>query len=92
MAYYVYLLKCSDETLYCGYTTDPERRLKAHNSGSAGAKYTRSRRPCELVYVEDFGDDKQAAMSREWHIKHDLTREEKWALVQSPENVWRCKK
>lgn len=76
---YVYILKCSDDTLYCGWTTDPEARLKAHNSGR-GAKYTRSRRPVEMVYLEEF-EDKREALSREWHIKR-MGREEKLRLIE----------
>ncbi len=54
---YVYILRCSDDTLYCGWTTDLERRISAHNKGT-GAKYTRSRRPVKLVYTESFEDKK----------------------------------
>ena len=75
---YVYLLRCADDTLYCGWTTDLESRLAAHNSGK-GAKYTRSRLPVELVWFETF-EDRHEALSREWHIKH-MSREEKLALV-----------
>ena len=49
---YVYILRCADGTYYTGFTTDPDRRLKVHNSGK-GAKYTRSRRPVELIYMEE---------------------------------------
>ena len=77
---YVYLLRCADGSLYCGWTTDLERRLMVHNSGK-GAKYTRSRLPVELVYWESF-EDRTQALSREWHIKR-LTREEKLQLVLS---------
>ncbi len=80
---YVYILRCSDDTLYCGWTTDPEKRLKAHNSGH-GAKYTRSRRPCELVYLESY-DDKTEAMKREYAVKQ-LSREEKLSLIRSFNN------
>jgi len=76
---YVYLLRCSDDSLYCGFTTDLERRLKAHNSGR-GAKYTRSRLPVELAYYEEF-EDRHDALSREWHLKK-LTRDEKLALIK----------
>lgn len=76
---YVYLLRCSDGTLYCGWTTDLERRVAAHNKGT-GAKYTRSRRPVSLVYYEQF-PDKHDALSREWHIKR-MSREEKIRLIQ----------
>ena len=75
---YVYLLRCSDGTLYCGWTTDLERRVAAHNKGT-GAKYTRSRRPVSLVYYEQFSD-KHDALSREWHIKR-MSREEKIRLI-----------
>ena len=77
---FVYLLRCSDGTLYCGWTTDLTDRVAAHNAGT-GAKYTRSRRPVELVYYEEF-DTKEEAMSREWHIKH-LTRQQKMRLIKS---------
>ena len=78
--HYVYILKCSDGTYYTGYTTDPERRTQTHNSGK-GAKYTRTRRPVELIYYEEFGT-KEEAMSREWKIKH-LTRAKKMKLIRS---------
>ena len=76
---YVYLLRCADGTLYCGWTNDLPARVAAHNSGS-GAKYTRSRLPVELVYFEEY-EDRQEAMSREWHIKH-MSREQKLRLVE----------
>ena len=75
---YVYLLRCADGTLYCGWTTDPEARLKAHNSGR-GAKYTRSRLPVKLVYIETF-PDRRSALSREWHIKR-MSHAEKEKLI-----------
>ena len=76
-----YLLRCADGTLYCGWTNDIEKRFAAHNSGKA-SKYTRSRLPVKLVYVETF-DTKQEAMSREARIKQ-LSRREKLALVNPP--------
>ena len=75
---YVYLLRCADGSLYCGWTTDPSARLKAHNSGR-GAKYTRSRRPVRLVWLES-DPDRHDALSREWHIKR-MSRAEKEQLV-----------
>ena len=57
---YTYILKCKDETLYTGWTNDIEKRLEAHNAGK-GAKYTRSRRPVELVYLEQFETKEEAA-------------------------------
>lgn len=74
----VYLLRCADDSLYCGWTTDMAARLKAHNAGT-GAKYTRSRRPVTLVYTEEY-EDRHDALSREWHIKR-MTRSEKERLV-----------
>ena len=77
---YVYILRCADGTLYTGWTTDIERRLKEHNGEGPGAKYTRARRPCSLAYTETF-DDKRSAMRREWEIKNRLSRTEKEALI-----------
>ena len=77
---YVYMLRCRDGSLYTGWTNDLEKRLKAHNSGSA-SKYTRTRLPAELVYFEEW-ESKEAAMSREWHIKR-LSREEKLKLIDN---------
>ena len=59
---YTYILKCSDETLYTGWTNDLEKRINAHNAGK-GAKYTKNRRPVELAYYEEFAT-KEEAMSR----------------------------
>lgn len=77
---YTYILRCADGTLYTGWTNDLEKRLAAHNAGTA-AKYTRPRRPVTLVYQEAF-PTKEEAMRREWQIKR-LTRAEKLALIQS---------
>ena len=77
---YVYMLRCRDGSLYTGWTNDLEKRLKAHNSGVA-SKYTRARLPAELVYSEEW-ESKEAAMSREWHIKR-LGRAEKLKLIEN---------
>lgn len=79
---YTYILRCSDGTLYTGWTYDLQKRLAVHNSGR-GAKYTRSRLPVELVYYEAF-TTKEAAMSREFAIKR-LRRREKLYLIRSVE-------
>ena len=76
---YAYILHCADGTLYTGWTNDLERRLKAHNGGTGG-KYTRARRPVELVYAETL-PDKAAAMRREWEIKQ-LTHQQKEKLLE----------
>ena len=78
MTHYTYMVRCRDGSLYTGYTTDIEKRIEAHNEGK-GAKYTRSRRPVELVYYEEY-PTKEEAMSREWHIKR-MTRKKKEELV-----------
>ena len=78
--YYCYILKCNDNTLYTGFTNNIEKRLKAHNSGK-GAKYTRGRIPCTLVYHESF-DNKTDALKREYEIKQ-LSRQEKLKLIKS---------
>ena len=79
MSWYVYMLRCRDNSLYTGYTNDPQRRLAVHNSGN-GAKYTRSRGPLELAYVEDCVD-KSDALKREYEIK-SLPRTEKLKLIE----------
>lgn len=75
---YTYILKCRDGSLYTGWTNDLDKRLKAHNSGK-GSKYTRVRRPVELIYYEEF-KTKEEAMKREYAIKH-MKREEKEKLL-----------
>ena len=80
--HYVYILLCSDNTLYTGYTNDLEKRIHQHNHGNEGAKYTRYRRPCELVYHEEF-KTKQEALKREYYIKHKMMKSEKLALIES---------
>jgi putative endonuclease len=77
----VYVLRCADDTLYTGYTTDVERRVAEHQDGD-GAAYTRGRTPVELVHVEYF-ETRSAAMSREHAIK-SLSRDAKLALLDGP--------
>ena len=76
---YVYILKCSDGTLYTGWTNNLDRRLAAHNAGTA-SKYTRSKRPVEMVWHEQCAD-KSAALKREAEIKK-LPREKKMELIK----------
>ena len=82
--HYTYILRCSDGTLYTGYTNDLDKRIHDHNSGK-GAKYTKTRIPVNLVYYEVY-ENKTDAMSREWHIKHDMTRAEKEMLIKGASN------
>jgi putative endonuclease len=79
--WYVYMVRCSDETLYTGITNDLEKRIEAHNSGKNGARYTRSRGPVKLVYSEEAGT-KSAAAKLEYKIKK-MTREKKMKLVSN---------
>ena len=83
--HYTYIVKCSDETLYTGWTNNLKKRLEAHNSGK-GAKYTKNRRPVELVYFEEYGT-KQEAMKREYAIKQ-LSRQKKLALIHSHQSIF----
>ena len=76
---FVYILKCADGTLYTGWTTDIERRVLEHNAGKKGSRYTRVRRPVQLVYSETT-EDNIAAMRREAQIKK-LSREQKLLLI-----------
>ena len=77
----VYILRCADDTYYTGWTNDLTVRLTAHNRGRGGAKYTRSRRPVQLVYCE-VCPNRSEAMKRETQIK-SLTREQKQSLVDT---------
>jgi putative endonuclease len=76
--YYCYILECADGTYYTGWTVDPQRRVAVHNKGR-GARYTRTRCPVKLVYVEELPDQK-SAMKREIAIKK-MTREGKKKLI-----------
>ena len=77
MAAFVYLLRCADGTLYCGWSTDPERRLRQHQAGTA-SRYTRRRLPVELVYTRQF-ETRSEAMREEIRIKR-LPRAQKRRL------------
>jgi len=77
--YYVYIVKCSDGTLYTGFTNSLERRIKTHNKG-LGAKYTRGRLPVELYYFEEY-ENKSDALKREYEIKR-LTRTDKLQIIK----------
>lgn len=77
-----YLVCCADGSIYCGITNNLDKRLAAHNAGK-GAKYTRSRRPVQLLRAETC-TDKSAALKREQQIK-ELSRGEKQALYESKE-------
>jgi putative endonuclease len=78
---YVYILECSDKTLYTGSTNNIEKRIQEHNGSRAGAKYTRTRRPVKLVYME-ICSTSSLALKREAEIKK-LSRAKKLLLITS---------
>lgn len=78
MSYFVYIVQCSDKTLYTGTTNNIEKRIAAHNTSKSGAKYTKSRRPVTLQYTENY-KTKSLALKREIRIKK-LTRQQKLKL------------
>ena len=80
MPQFVYLLKCKDNTFYCGYTNNLEKRIEIHNLGK-GSKYTRARLPVKLIYVEE-QPSKSSALKREYRIKQ-LSRKEKEELIKN---------
>jgi putative endonuclease len=81
MSYFIYILECSDGTLYTGITTDVERRVNEHNNSDKAAKYTKLRRPVRLVYKEA-SENRSSASKREYAIKK-LTRNEKLELIDA---------
>jgi len=78
--WFVYILKCADNTFYTGITVDIERRLEEHNSSELGAKYTRIRRPVQVIYTDTF-DSRSEASKEEYRIKQ-LSREKKEKLIE----------
>lgn len=80
-AWHVYILRCADNTLYTGITTNLQRRLNEHNSSGGGARYTRPRQPVQLVYAER-ATCRSAACRREYLLKQ-FNRTEKEALIAS---------
>ncbi len=82
--FYTYIILTVDNTLYCGYTDDPETRFEKHKAGIA-AKYTRSHKPLKIVYLREF-DTKSEAMKEECRIK-SLTRVQKEELIKSSHNL-----
>ena len=80
-AWFVYLVRCQDNTLYCGIAKDLKRRVAEHNSADKGAKYTRGRRPVALVYSEEVAS-RAKATQREGQIKK-MARTQKMALIQT---------
>lgn len=85
-SWYIYILRCADNSLYTGIATDVKRRVEEHNSdNSLGAKYTRARRPVELVYQEKAGSRSEAS-KREYAIRK-LNKQNKEALINKYDNT-----
>jgi putative endonuclease len=78
--WFLYVLRCADDTLYTGITTDPERRVHEHNNTKQGARYTRCRRPVEMVAVWEYADRSKASKA-EYAFKQ-LRRGEKLERVR----------
>ncbi len=81
--YYTYILLTEQNTLYCGFTDDVEKRFEKHKQGLA-AKYTRAFKPVKIAYVKEF-EDKTEALKEEYRIKHKLTRKQKLKLIEDYE-------
>jgi putative endonuclease len=81
MSWFVYIVRCADDTLYTGVATDVVRRVAEHNAGPKGARYTASRRPVHLVF-EQTSDTRSDAMREEWRIKR-LPRSEKLNMIEN---------
>ena len=79
MAFFCYIVECADGTYYTGWSTDPTRRERQHNRGSRGARYTSTRRPVRLVYIEP-QPDRASAMRRELSLKR-LSHVQKEKLI-----------
>lgn len=80
--YYLYILRCADNTLYTGIAIDVKKRLAEHNQSPRGARYTRSRQPVKLVFTKGFRS-RAKALREEYRIKQ-LTRREKLLLIKNP--------
>ena len=83
--WFVYIVRCSDNTLYTGVAKDLDKRLQQHNHGTAGAKYTRARRPVVLVYQES-AENRSVAQQREYDIKR-LSAAQKRQLIARADTV-----
>lgn len=88
MSWYVYMVRCSDASLYTGIAKDVDKRIAEHNNSKLGAKYTRGRQPVRLIYVEA-SESRSSASKREHEIKQ-LSKEQKAALALSASNQHRA--
>ena len=77
--WYLYVVRCVDSTLYTGITTDVDRRVREHNASKRGAKYTRARRPVELVWSKEY-PNRSEAQKAEYNFKK-LFHQQKWEII-----------
>lgn len=84
--WFVYMVRCRDQSLYTGITTDPARRLRDHNEGPGGAKYTRARRPVTLVYLEE-AVSRSAACKREFAIKKMSPAQKRTLIAMADQGI-----
>jgi putative endonuclease len=82
--WWLYVVRCSDGTLYTGVTTSVERRIREHNGSSRGAKYTKARRPVELVWTKEY-KNRSEAQSAEYNFKK-LFHKQKWEIINEDRN------
>ena len=87
-SHYVYILETENNTLYCGYSDDVEKRFQQHIEGH-GAKYTRANKPTKIVYIKEFST-KSEALKEEYRIKHKLSIAQKIELIHSEQNQNLC--
>ena len=90
MSWFLYVVQCSDGTLYTGITTDIERRIREHNESKRGAKYTSRRRPVKLVYSVAY-KDRSEAQREEYKFKR-LKRTKKLKIIGEQNESWRPRK
>ena len=82
--WWLYVVRCGDGTLYTGVTTSVERRIREHNGSSRGAKYTKARRPVELVWTKEY-KNRSEAQSAEYNFKK-LFHKQKWEIINEDRN------
>lgn len=87
-SWFIYMVRCNDQSLYTGITTDPQRRLAEHNSSTKGARYTRAKRPVSLVWLER-APSRSEASRREYAIKR-LSRSDKEDLILAVDHPLAC--
>lgn len=85
LPWFVYIVKCSDKTLYTGITKNITKRIEEHNTSPLGAKYTRGRRPVNLLYSQKM-KNKSQALKKEWSIKR-LSKNKKILLIKKEPRV-----